>query len=293
MKTITIAEIGINHNCDINLAKQMIDIAKYAGFTYVKFQKRNPYLAVPKDQKTKPKRVPWREEETTYLQYKLDIEWTIPQYTELVSYAHNVGIGIFSSVWDVDSVNEMKMFTTKIHPVLKNKVNLNKDYGIILKIPSPHLTNISLIKEARKHSDILMISTGMSTEKQIETAIKEGKPDVVFHTNSTYPAPVNELNLNYITHLKKKYPNIIPSYSGHEYGITTTFAAIMLGAEIIERHVTIDRTMWGSDQMASVEPIGQFKLIKGIRELELAMGNGGPRQILQSEMTKLKSLRGK
>lgn len=299
MYTLTIAEIGINYAYGSNKslflenAKQLIDVAKLAGFDYVKFQKRNPDIAVPEHQKLKQKIVPWRTEETTYIQYKKDIEWSIPEYAELVSYAHDKNIGIFSSVWDKDSVDAMAAFGTRTHAFnKKNNFSSVGSHGVIMKIPSPHLTNVELLKYAREKADILMLSTGMSTEEDIEIAVKEGNPDVIFHTNSTYPAPVDELNLNYIKWLKEKYPDKQIFYSGHEYGLTTTFAAMLLGAEGIERHVTLGRTNFGSDQLASVETIGMLKLIKGLRELESSLGDGGPREILQGELSKLKSLRG-
>ena len=137
-----------------------------------------------------------------------------------------------------------------------------------------------------------MLSTGMSTEEQIQQAVQKGDPDLIFHTNSTYPSPIEDLNLSYINYLKNKFPDIIIGYSGHEFGLVTTFTAVALGAEYIERHITLERTMWGSDQMASVEPGGLIKLVKGIRDIEKSLGEGGPREIIGSELAKLKTLRG-
>ena len=137
-----------------------------------------------------------------------------------------------------------------------------------------------------------MLSTGMSAEAEVEAAVIEGDPDVIFHTNSTYPAPEEELNLGYITWLKKKYPHKLIGYSGHEFGLTTTWATLGLGVSHIERHITLDRTMWGSDQMASVEPHGLIKLVKGIKNTEKALAKGNcPRSIFPSEEAKHKSLR--
>jgi N-acetylneuraminate synthase len=137
------------------------------------------------------------------------------------------------------------------------------------------------------------MSTGMSTEEEIEAAIRAGNPDVIFHTNSTYPSPVSELNLNYIKWLSKKYPNIQVGYSGHEFGLVATFAAVALGAVWIERHVTLNREMWGSDQKSSVEPVGMIKLVKGIRDIEKSLGPSelGPRVLYESELSKKMSLR--
>jgi N-acetylneuraminate synthase len=137
-----------------------------------------------------------------------------------------------------------------------------------------------------------MISTGMSTETEIEHAVKEGNPNLLFHTNSTYPSPIEELNLQYIRWLKDKYPNLEIGYSGHEFGLIPTFAAVVLGATWIERHITLDRTMWGSDQMASVEPTGLIKLTKGICDIEKCIGSGySERKVLKSELEKYNSLR--
>lgn len=291
MKISTIAEIGINfaYGDDINKfvdnAKLLIDAAAVAGFDYVKFQKRNPDVCVPGAEKLKMKSVPWREEEITYLQYKKDIELTFEQYVELTNYALSKGMELFVSVWDTDSVRFAADLWYETH---KDK---NFSHPII-KIPSALITNIYLLTYARSIAGMLMISTGMSDEDEINRAIGVSNPDIVFHTNSVYPSKSDELNLMYIKHLEEKYPKIHIGYSGHEYGLTTTFAAAALGAKIIERHVTLDRMLWGSDQLASVEPIGQIKLIKGIREIEKALGCKGPRFVSQSELLKRKTLRG-
>ena len=271
-KVKIIAEIGINHNGDINLAKKMIDVAIVAGCDFVKFQKRNPDICVPEKQKSIMKSTPWGD--MTYLDYKYKVEFGKKEYDEIDDYCKKKNIGWFASVWDMDSVDFMLQ------------------YGSTMKIPSALITDDQLTVYARKKSDFLMISTGMSNEEQIEKAIKLCDPDLIFHTNSTYPSPINELNLNYIKYLKYKYPNKIIGYSGHEFGLVTTFPVVILGAEYIERHITLDRSMWGSDQMASVEPGGLIKLVKGVRDIEVSLGKEGPRKILSSELSKLKSLRG-
>lgn len=278
-KVITIAEIGINHNGDIKNAKKLIDFAALSGFDYVKFQKRNPKVSVPEGQKYNIKQTPWGN--MTYIDYKNKIEFGRKEYNEINLYCKKRNIGWFASAWDIDSVKFLSHYRT----------NFLGKRSKVIKIPSAHLTNDELLKFARKKSDVLLLSTGMSTERQIERAVRLGKPDIIFHTNSTYPSPMNELNLNYIKFLKKKYKTKIIGYSGHEFGLTTTIASIYLGAQVIERHVTLDRTMWGSDQMASVEPHGMIKLIKGIRELEDALGEEEPRQVKESELKKMKSLR--
>lgn len=272
--TQIIAEIGINHNGDLNICKQLIDAAVLAGCDYVKFQKRNPDICVPEDQKHKMKSTPWGE--MTYLEYKHRIEFGKEEYDVIDAYCAEKGIGWFASVWDKDSVDFMCQYTT------------------VAKIPSALITNKGLCEYARSRFLTLMISTGMSTEEEIQLAVLYSQPDVIMHTNSTYPSPIKELNLNYITHLKNKYEEAEIGYSGHEYGLTTTFATIPLGVEWIERHITLDRTMWGSDQLASIEPGGLIKLVKGIRDIELALGPDMPqdRILFPSELSKRKTLRG-
>ena len=272
MSVKIIGEIGINHNGDLNLCKKIIDSAVLAGCDYVKFQKRNPDICVPEAQKLKPKSTPWGD--MTYLEYKHRIEFGKKEFDEIDAYCKDKGIDWFASVWDIDSVDFMSQ------------------YGNISKIPSALITSDELTSYARKKFDYLIISTGMSTESEIEHCVEVCSPDVIMHTNSTYPSPVNELNLNYISWLKDKYKKEV-GYSGHEYGLITTFATVPMGVTWIERHITIDRTLWGSDQVASVEPAGLFKLVKGIRDIESASGTSTARVLLPSEMKKLKSLRGK
>ena len=267
-----IAEIGINHNGDVDTAKKLIDVATLAGCDSVKFQKRNPDLCVPEEQKNKPKDTPWGE--MTYLDYKHKIEFDDKQYQEIFDYCDYKKIKCFASVWDIDSVDFMHKHTNTA------------------KIPSALITNLKLCEYARFKNEELSISTGMSTEEEIEQCVKACSPDVIFHTNSTYPSPVRELNLSYITWLKKKYPRSIVGYSGHEYGLVPTFAAVVMGAKYIERHITLDRTMWGSDQMASVEPAGLIKMVKGIRDVESSVGEAGPRRLLNGEKAKRRALRG-
>ena len=271
IKTKIIAEIGINHNGDLELAKRLIDTASLFGCDYVKFQKRNPDKCVPHEQKQVMKDTPWGR--MPYIDYKHKIEFGKAEFDEIDSYCKEKKIQWFASVWDKDSVDFMTQ------------------YDSIMKIPSALIIDHSLLKYARKHSKFLLLSTGMSTEEEVQEAIYWGNPDVIFHTNSTYPSPESELNLNYINRLKWKWPKKEIGYSGHEYGLTTTFAAVALGVSWVERHITLDRTMWGSDQMASLEPIGVYKLVKGIRGIEQAMGSSGPRQIGTGEELKRKTLR--
>lgn len=268
-----IAEIGINHNGSIDACKQLIDVAKVSGCDFVKFQKRTPELCVPLEQRDKVRSTPWGD--MKYIDYKHKIEFGKEEYAEIDAYCKQIGIKWFASVWDKPSVDFMKEFTN------------------IAKIPSALITDIELLEYTRDNFDTLIISTGMSTEEEIQEAMSLSVPDVVMHTNSSYPSKNSELNLNYILHLKEKYPNSSVGYSGHEYGLVTTFATVPMGVEWIERHITLDRTMWGSDQMASIEPHGLIKLVKGIRDIESAMGIKGERVLYPSELAKRKSLRGK
>ena len=270
--TKIIAEIGINHNGSIHIAKDLIDLSKVAGCDYVKFQKRTPDICVPEAQKSKMRVTPWGE--MAYIDYKKRIEFEEEQYDYLFDYCRKIGIGCFASVWDNPSVDFMSKYTD------------------ITKIPSALITNHELCSYAREKNDFLIVSTGMSTEEEIEKNVDICDPDVIMHTNSSYPSKVEELNLNYIKWLADKHPNAEIGYSGHEYGLVTTFAAVALGATWVERHITLDRNMWGSDHKSSIEPSGLIKLVKGIRDIEKSLGHFGPREVLGSELDKRKSLRG-
>ena len=272
MTVKVIAEIGINHNGCVETTKKLIDAAKVAGCNFVKFQKRTPEICVPEHQKNKIRSTPWGD--MKYIDYKKRIEFGEKEYNEIQKYCKLAGIDWFMSVWDLESVK------------------FSSQYSPIMKIPSALITDDELLVSAREHAHTLIISTGMSTEEEIEHAIKIGNPDVVMHTNSSYPSKVEELNLNYILHLKNKYPNVEIGYSGHEYGLVTTVATVPMGVTWIERHITLDRRMWGSDHSSSVEPHGLFKLVQAIRNVEKALGNGGPRIVCDSELEKRKTLRG-
>lgn len=267
-----IAEIGINHNGDMDLCKKMIMLSKVAGCDYVKIQKRTPDLCVPENQKMKMRDTPWGK--MTYIDYKKKIEFDEEQICELIEYSKSLGIEFFASVWDIPSVDLMAKYTK------------------IGKIPSALINDIELCKYAREKFELLIISTGMSTEEEIEEVVKESSPDVVMHTCSTYPSPMEELNLQYITHLKNKWMDKEIGYSGHEFGLVSTFATVALGVKWIERHITLDREMWGSDHKASVEPIGLIKLVKGVRDLEKALYfPPQDRLLFESEKIKRESLR--
>jgi N-acetylneuraminate synthase len=271
MSTKIIAEGGINHNGDIEIAKKLVDAAVFAGCDYIKWQKRNPDVCVPEEQKDKPKDTPWGE--MSYLEYKKKIEFGESEFDELFAHCGD-RIKCFASVWDNDSIDFMCKYTD------------------IAKIPSALITDKRLCRNARDKFKTLIISTGMTNEKDIQKCIYACDPDIVMHTNSTYPSPVEELNLRYIKYLKSTWLDVAVGYSGHEYGLTTTFAAVAMGATWVERHITLDRTMWGSDHVASVEPAGLIKLVKGIRDIDQSMGKGGPRVVMGGELKKLKTLRG-
>ncbi len=275
-----IAEIGINANGDVKIAKKLIDIAAAAGCDYVKFQKRTPELCVPLEQRNKPKDTPWGK--MTYMEYKERTEFNQAEYDLIDLYCEDAGIKWFASVWDNNAVDFLQRYKKEGEP-------------LILKIPSAHMVNDDLAIYARKHSDILIMSTGMSTEEEIMHAALIAKPNVIMHTCSTYPSPIEELNLNYIKHLYEVFDSDVDiGYSGHEYGLITTFATIPMGVRWIERHITLNRDMWGSDQASSVEPSGLFKLVKGIRDIENACQHPiGKRILFPSELSKLESLRGK
>jgi N-acetylneuraminate synthase len=268
-----IAEIGINHNGSVEICKKMMLLAKYAGVDYIKIQKRTPELCVPEDQKNKEKDTPWGK--MTYLEYKKHIEFNEDQIKELFDYSHEIGAEFFASVWDIPSVDLMCKYTK------------------IGKIPSALITDLELCTYARSKFDLFMISTGMSSEEEIETCVEACNPDIIMHTNSCYPAPYEELNLKYILWLKKKYPTKKIYWSGHEYGLTTTFAAVGMGVDGFERHICLSHSDWGSDQSSSVEIIpGLFKLVKGVRDIEKAMVyDEGPRILFDNELKKKTTLR--
>lgn len=267
-----ISEIGINHNGDIDICKKLISISKLAGFNYVKIQKRNPDKCVPEAQKSKIRDTPWGK--ITYLDYKKRIEFNEEQIKELVQYSNDNNIEFFASVWDTDSVDVMSKYTN------------------IGKIPSALITDLELCSYARKKFDKLIISTGMSTEEEIITCINKCSPDVIMHSNSTYPCPPEDLNLRYIEWLKSKNPDKEIGYSGHENGIVTTLATIPLGVKWIERHVTLDKNMWGSDQKASLDVQEMFDLVKNIKIIESACQYKPQERVqFEKENEKKKSLR--
>lgn len=275
MKTYIIAEIGINHNGDIQTAKKLIDVAAFAGCDAVKFQKRNPDACVPEHQKNQPKKTPWGE--MTYLEYKYRMEFDKDQYDYIDMYCKEKDIAWSASPWDLDSLNFLNQYDIPF-----------------IKLPSAMLTHNELLKASCETGKKIILSTGMSTEKEIDNAVtilqKYSQSFAILHCNSSYPAALEDLNLQCIQTLKNKY-NCEVGYSGHEFRLGTTVASIYLGATILERHITLDRSMWGSDHLSSVEPQGLVKLVKGVRELEISYGDGNI-EVTDSELEPRKKLRG-
>ena len=273
--TYIIAEIGINHNGSLETAKKLIDIAAVAGCNAVKFQKRNPDVCVPDHQKDIPRDTPWGT--MSYIDYKHRMEFGKEEYDEIDEYCKDKGIEWSASPWDMDSLEFLL------------------EYDIpFLKIPSAMITNEELMRASARSGKEVIFSTGMSTLEETDQAVqwmREEKADFsILHCNSTYPAPLEDLNLKCIETLRERYDCEV-GYSGHGFRLGTTVASVYLGATIIERHITLDRTMWGSDHLASVEPQGLIKLVKGIRELEIALGDGHKR-VTDGELPVRKKLRG-
>ncbi|NTV47703.1 MAG: N-acetylneuraminate synthase [Chlorobiales bacterium] len=271
--TFIIAEIGINHNGSMEVTKKLIDGAALAGCDAVKFQKRTPEICVPKDQWYIERDTPWGR--MTYIDYRHKIEFTKEQYAEIDVYCKQKGVLWFASCWDEDAVDFMEQFNPPCY-----------------KAASASLTDIDLLKKKKDTGRPLIISTGMSTMEEIEAAVdvvRTGKL-LIAHATSTYPCPVQELNLRMIHTLKAKYPECPIGYSGHEVGLATTWAAVTLGATFVERHITLDRAMWGTDQAASVEIGGMMRLVSNIRDIEKALGDG-VKKVYESEMCPRKKLR--
>ncbi len=270
--TYIIAELGINHNGSLDIAKDMILTAKDTGVDAIKLQKRTPELCVPKEQRDIMRETPWGY--ISYLEYRERIEFSKEQYQEIDKLCKELGIDWFVSVWDEPSVDFMEDFQP-----------------LCYKLPSAALTDHNLLRKVRATGRPMILSTGMSTKDQIEEAVRQvGAQDLLItHSTSTYPCDPQELNLKMIPTLKEKYPCPI-GYSGHEVGLITSVVAVAMGACLIERHFTLDRAMWGSDQPASVEPGGFRLLVKYIRVTEMALGDGVKR-VYESEKTSMKKLR--
>ena len=271
--TYVIGEIGINHNGDLDIAKQLIDIAADSGCDAVKFQKRTPEICVPDDQKSVERDTPWGR--MTYLDYRYRVEFEKDDYDQIDAYCNERSIHWFASPWDEPSVD----FLEQYEPVC-------------YKVASASLTDDGLLRKLTATERPLIISTGMSSMEQIEHAVGiVGEENLlVAHATSAYPCAPEELNLRMIHTLQGMYPEVPVGYSGHETGLQTTLAAVSLGATFVERHITVDRAMWGSDQSASLEPGGLERLVRDVRIIESAMGDGVKR-VYDSEIPIREKLR--
>jgi N-acetylneuraminate synthase len=268
-----VAEIGINHNGSLELARKLIDGALLAGCDAVKFQKRTPELCVPREQWHVERDTPWGR--MTYIEYRHRVELGAREYEAIDRYCRERGILWFASCWDEPSVDFIERFDPPCY-----------------KAASASLTDHALLRTVRATGKPLILSTGMSTMEEIEAGIAvTGQDDLlVAHATSTYPCPVEQLNLRMIHTLKRRFPDVPIGYSGHETGLAPTWAAVAMGATFVERHVTLDRAMWGTDQAASVEVVGLVRLVANIRDIERSLGDGVKR-VYPEELTARRKLR--
>ena len=268
-----VAEIGINHNGSLDLAKQLIDASVAAGCDAVKFQKRTPEACVPPEQQGKMRQTPWGY--ITYLDYRYKVEFEEAEYAEIDRYCQQQGIDWFTSCWDEASVDFCEQFEPPCY-----------------KVQSAAVTDFPLLDRLKATGRPLVLSTGMSSMDEIDRAVERLGTDglVLTHSTSSYPCPPDEINLRMIETLIERFPGVPVGYSGHETGLPTTVAAVAMGACYVERHVTLDRAMWGSDQAASVEPGGFQRLVHYIRTVEEAMGDGVKR-VYDSELPARAKLR--
>ena len=268
-----VGEIGINHNGELDNAFALIDSAADAGCDAVKFQKRTPEICTPRDQWDIERDTPWGR--MTYIDYRHRVEFGEDEYRAIDAHCKKRGIAWFASPWDVPSVDFLELFDQPA-----------------FKVASASLTDDELLRRLRETGRTIIISTGMSTPRQIRHAVEVlGSERILMcHTTSTYPAPTDQLNLRMLETLRREYPNVPIGYSGHEIGLQTTLAAVALGAVFVERHITLDRAMWGSDQSASVEPGGLERLVRDIRVVEAALGDG-VKKVYDAERAAMAKLR--
>lgn len=266
-------EIGINHNGDLENALALVDAAAEAGCDAVKFQKRTPEICTPRDQWHVERDTPWGR--MAYIDYRHRVELGEDDYRAIDEYCRTRGLHWFASPWDVPSVHFLENFDVPAY-----------------KVASASLTDDELLRAMRATGRTVVLSTGMSTPRQIRHAVEVlGSENIILcHATSTYPAAHEELNLRVLQTLQREYPNVPIGYSGHEIGLQTTLAAVALGAVFVERHITLDRAMWGSDQAASVEPQGLQRLVRDIRVVEKSLGDGVKR-VYESELSAMRKLR--
>jgi len=265
-----IAEIGINHNGDLETARQLIDVARAAGCDAVKFQKRTPRVCVPPEQASLPRETPWGT--MTYLEYKERIEFGVEEYKAIDRHCHDTGIIWFASPWDAPSVEFLESFNTPV-----------------FKVASACLTDDDLLRAIQATGRPVIMSTGMSTLEEIDHAVSllDREHLILGQATSIYPCKPEELNLRVIQSLRERY-GVPVGYSGHETGLQTTVASVALGAVFVERHITLDRSMWGTDHAASVEPAGLSRLVRDIRVVESALGSGYKTRLPSEEPIKKK-----
>ena len=266
-----IGEIGINHNGNMDIAKSLITVAKNAGWNAVKFQKRTIDIVYTAEELAKPRENPFGP---TNGDLKRGLEFGLEQYQKIDEFCREMEIPWLASPWDEPSVDFLEKFPVPCY-----------------KIASASLTDDSLLRRVRATGKPILLSTGMSTYPEVDHAVDVlGKENIILiHTCSCYPSHYNELNLRVIPELRKRY-GVLVGYSGHETGIPSSVAAAALGACIVERHITIDRSMWGSDQAASLEPSGITRLARDIRLVETSMGDGVKR-VEEREIAVMKKLR--
>lgn len=259
-----IAEIGINHNGSLEQAKKLILTAHNNGCDAVKFQKRTIDLVYTKEELEKPRESVFG---TTNGDLKRGLEFSLEQYREIDEYCKHLDMIWFASCWDEKSVDDME------------KLNM-----VAYKVPSALITNVKLLQKIKQTKKPILLSTGMSSEEEIDNAVKILGTDnlIIYHCTSTYPTDEDEINLNYIPKLKAKY-NCPIGYSGHEKGVMPSVASVIMGACSVERHITLDRTLWGSDQAASLEPYGLHKMVRDIRNVKKVLGDGVKR-VYKSEI---------
>jgi N-acetylneuraminate synthase len=266
-----IAEIGINHNGSLEICEKLIEGAARAGVNAVKFQKRTPELCVPLDQWNVMRDTPWGR--ISYIEYRRKMEFGLDEFRHIDRICKQLGLAWFASAWDLPSVEFLELFDPPCY-----------------KAASASITDHQLLRVMKGTGRPLILSTGMSTLEEIDAAVRTcGQQQLLIaHATSTYPCPVEELNLRMICTLQNQYASCPIGYSGHETGLATTWVAVGLGAAFVERHITLDRAMWGTDQAASIELTGLTRLVSQIRDIERAVGDGVKRVYASEEPIKRK-----
>jgi N-acetylneuraminate synthase len=272
-KATVVAEIGANHGGSLDTCLQMLSAAAKSGADYAKVQKRDLDLSIPDEQKGVLKETPWGL--LSYYDYRRHLEFERDEFDKIAVFCGGIGLPFFGSAWDIPSAEFL--------------LHYNPAY---LKVPSAKITDLALLRWIAVNSSVQsIISTGMSTMDEVRAAVRVLPDTIILHCNSTYPCPPEDLNLNLIRFLKLEFPSNVIGYSGHEVGLATTVAAVAMGAEMVERHLTLDRASWGTDQAASVEPNGFARMVKDIRLIEKALGDGIKR-ITAGEIPIREKLRG-